>query len=132
MRTHGPSGPHTWTVRIADGPASAQTGAQHMPTIEVEATTSCCCSQTSERKLVRSIVVPKENVVVAVVSSASPHRALCPVVVPAAQAHGEERSDGAVVREARLASRVPPLLHPLAAPQDAVAPATSTRRCACH
>jgi hypothetical protein len=37
---------------------------------------------------------------------------------------GEEGGDGAVVGEARLAAGVPHLLHPLAAPQDAVAPAT--------
>jgi len=45
------------------------------------------------------------------------------VAAVATKARGEERGDGAVVGEARLAARVPLLLNPLAAPQDAVAPA---------
>ena len=40
---------------------------------------------------------------------------------------GEEGADGAVVGEAGLAARVPVLVHPLAAPQDAVAPAQQNR-----
>ena len=40
---------------------------------------------------------------------------------------GEEAADGAVVGEAGLAARVPVLVHPLAAPQDAVAPAQQNR-----
>jgi hypothetical protein len=49
-------------------------------------------------------------------------RRLAVTITVAAEARGEERGDRAVVREARLAARVPALLHPLTAPQDAVAP----------
>jgi hypothetical protein len=45
------------------------------------------------------------------------------VVVEVAEMDGEEGVDGAVVGEAGLAALVPHLIHPLAAPQDAVAPA---------
>jgi hypothetical protein len=45
------------------------------------------------------------------------------LVVEVAEADGEEGVDGAVVGEAGLAALVPHLIHPLATPQDAVAPA---------